>query len=93
MRDITYLKKNNCFYILITSARKEGKSEVLVIPCEKFPSMDHAWEKCTVYEIEDKESFESFNHLLPPTEGVLLSNLGYFFTQNFHNSIVKLVMQ
>ncbi|MCP3774507.1 hypothetical protein NLX71_14495 [Paenibacillus sp. MZ04-78.2] len=93
MQDLTYLKKNNCFYILMTSAEEEGKSEVLVIPCETFPSMDRAWEKCMVYEIGNKESFESFNHLYSPTEGVLLSELGYFLTENFYNSVVKLVME
>ncbi|KPV56335.1 hypothetical protein QJ48_28260 [Paenibacillus sp. A3] len=93
MQDITYLNKNNYFYILMASAEEEGKTEVLVIPCEKFPSMDQAWEKCTVYEIGNKKSFESFNHLHSPTEGVLLSKLGYFFTENFYNSVVKLVMQ
>ncbi|KEQ21799.1 hypothetical protein ET33_33730 [Paenibacillus tyrfis] len=70
MQDITYLKKHNCFYILMTSAEEEGKTEVLVIPCEKFPSMDHAWEKrfmrlairkasnlSTIYFPQRKESY------------------------------------
>ncbi|XOK60338.1 hypothetical protein ACJ7K1_28000 [Paenibacillus elgii] len=40
MQDITYLNKNNYFYILMASAEEGGKTEVLVIPCEKSLSMD-----------------------------------------------------
>lgn len=71
---------------------EDGKNEVLVFPVERYQSIDIALEKCKVYRIENTESFESFNHLMPSTEGVYLSELGYFFAENFYNEMNKLLM-